>query len=88
MDIMMRKTAMSLAALTIATAGSVLSAPALPGGGSLAVTQSVGHADNIDKVTLRRARAFRYGIVIPPLNRAFGFHGPVLGHRKTGIHRH
>jgi hypothetical protein len=85
----MRKIAFGLAALTIATAGSTLTAPALPGGGSLGVTQSVGHPDNndIDKVTLRRTRAFHYGITVPPLRRAFGFH-PILGRRKTVTHHY
>jgi hypothetical protein len=79
---MMRKLAFGLAALTIATAGSTLTALALPGGGSPGVAQSVGHTgnNNLDKVTLRRTRAFRYGITVPPLRRAFGFH-PILGHR-------
>jgi hypothetical protein len=88
MDIMMRKIAFGLAALTIATAGSTLTALALPGG-SLGVAQSVGHADNnnIDKVTLRRTRAFHYGITVPPLRRAFGFH-PILGRRKTVTHHY
>jgi hypothetical protein len=49
----MRKIAIGLAALTIATAGSTLTASALPGGGSLGVAQSVGHGDNIDKVVWR-----------------------------------
>jgi hypothetical protein len=86
MDIIMRKIAIGLAALTIATAGLTLSAPALPGGGSLDVAQSVGHADNknIDKVVFRRGR-FRRGVVVHHFGPAYGFH-PVLGRRKTVIH--
>jgi hypothetical protein len=61
MDIIMimRKAAIGFAALTIAIAGSTLSAAALPGESSLGVAQSVGHADNnnIDKVFFRRRRA-------------------------------
>jgi hypothetical protein len=58
---MMRKMAIGLATVTIAIAGSTLMAPALPGGGSLGVAQSVGNGDNIDKVTFRRG-GFRGGV--------------------------
>jgi hypothetical protein len=85
---MMGKIAFGLTALTIATAGSTLTALALPGGTSLGVAQSLGHVDNnIDEVTLRRTRAFHYGINVPPLRRAFGFH-PILGRRRTVIHHY
>jgi hypothetical protein len=59
---MMRKIAIGLAAMTITIAGSTLTAPALPGGGSLGVAQSIGNGgDNIDKVTFRRG-GFRRGV--------------------------
>ena len=59
----MRKIAIGLTAMTIALAGSTLVAPALPGGSSLGVAQSVGSGDNlnIDKVTFRRG-GFRRGV--------------------------
>ena len=63
MSIMMRKIAIGLATVTIALAGSTLMAPALPGGGSLGVAQSVGNGDNIDKVTFRRG-GFRRGVAV------------------------
>jgi hypothetical protein len=69
----MRKIAIGLAALTIATAGSTLTAPALPGGGSLAVAQSVGHGDNISKVFWRH-RGFHRGFVARRgFGRVYGF---------------
>jgi hypothetical protein len=84
MDIIMRKVAIGLAALTIATAGSTLTALALPGGGSLGVAQSVGHADNnnIDKVFLRRWG--RRGVVVHhKFVPAYGFHRGVVVHKRV-----
>ncbi len=75
MGIIMRKIAIGLAALTIATAGSTLTASALPGGGSLDVVQSIGHGDNIDKV-FWRGRGFHRGFVV---HRRFGRFGRVYG---------
>jgi len=74
----MRKIAIGLATLTIATAASTLTAPAIPGGGSLVIKQSVGHADinnNVDQVTWRRARWGRWG--------RWGGRG-VIVHRRFG----
>jgi hypothetical protein len=87
MDIMMRMTAIGLAALTIATACSTLTAQALPGGGTLGVAQSVGHRDsnNIDQVVFRRGR--RGVVVHRKFVPAFGFHHPVLG-RGVVVHKH
>jgi hypothetical protein len=86
-DIMMRKIAIGLAALTIATAGSTLTAPALPGGGSLRVAQSAGHADN----NIERSSIGRWGrrgvIVQRKFVPAYGFRHPVLG-RGVVVHHH
>ena len=71
----MHKIAIGLAALTIAIAGSTLTAPALPGEGSLAVAQSIGHGDNdnIDKV-FWRGRGFHRGFVVHRrFGRVYGF---------------
>jgi hypothetical protein len=89
MDIIMRNIAIGLAALTIATAGSALTAPALPSVGSLGVAQSVGHVDNnnIDKVVFRRRRGRRLVIVQRKFVPAYGFRHPVLG-RGVVVHRH
>jgi hypothetical protein len=86
-DIMIRKIAIGLAALAMATAGSTLTAPALPGGGSHAVAQSVGHADNnIDKVVYRRWG--RRGVIVQrKFAPAYGFRHPVLG-RGVVVHHH
>ncbi len=46
---MMRKIAICLAAVTIATAGPMLTASALPSGGASSVAQSVGDVDGIAK---------------------------------------
>jgi hypothetical protein len=76
----MRKVAIGLAALTIATAGLTLTAAAFPGGGSLGVTQSVGHGDNIGKVFWRGRGfvvhpGFRRGFVVRRgFGRVYGFH--------------
>jgi hypothetical protein len=82
MDILMimRKVAIGLAALAIATAGSTLTAPALPGEGSLGVAQSVGHADNnnIDKVFFRRL-----GVVHHKFVPAYGFYRGVVIHKHV-----
>src|SRR5215475_7764527 len=94
MDIIMRKIAIGLAALTIATAGSTLTAPALPGAGSVGVAQSVGHGDNIDKVFWRRGvvvhpgfhPGFHRGFVVRrPFGRVYGFHPGF--HRGFVVHR-
>ena len=88
MDIMMRNIAIGLAALAIATAGSTLTAPALPGGGTLGVTQSVGHGDNsnIDKVVVRRWG--RRGVIVHRrFGPVYGFRHPVLG-RGVVVHRY
>jgi hypothetical protein len=89
MDIIMRKVAIGLAALTIATAGSTLTAPALPGGGSLGVAQSVGHADNsnVDKVFFRRWG--RRGVVVHhKFVPAYGFHRGIGFRRGVIVHKH
>ena len=90
----MRKIAIGLAALTIATAGSTLTAPALPGGGSLGVAQSVGHGDNVDKVIWRRGvvvrpgfhPGFHHGFVVRRgFGRVYGFHPGF--HRRFVVRR-
>jgi hypothetical protein len=79
----MRKIAIGLAALTIATASSALIASALPGGDSLGVEQSVGHGDGIDKVFWRgRHHGF---VVHRGFGRVYGFHPGF--HRRFGPHR-
>ncbi len=88
MGIMMRNVAIGLAALAVATAGSTLTAPALPGGDAPGIARSAGHGDNsnIEKVAVRRwgrRGAFasrRFGPI-------YGFHHPVLG-RKVLVHRY
>jgi hypothetical protein len=80
----MRKVAIGLAALTIATAGSTLTAAALPGGGSLGVAQSVGHGDNIDKVFWRGRGFVVHRGFHPGFRRGFVVHrgfGRVYGFR-------
>jgi hypothetical protein len=87
MDIIMimRKVAIGLAALTIATAGSTLTASALPGEASLGIAQSVGHADNnnIDKVFFRRRWARRGVVVHHKFVPAYGFHRGVVVHKHV-----
>lgn len=89
MDIMMHKIAIGLAAVTIATAGSTLTAPALPGGDSLGVAQSVGHGDNtnVDQVVFRRRWGRRGVVVHRKYVPAYGFHHPVL-RRGVVVHKH
>lgn len=88
----MRKIAIGVAALTMATAVSTLTAPAVPGAGSPGVAQSVGHGDGntVDKVAYRRRGA--YGFRHPVMGRrvyvpAYGFRHPVLG-RRVAVRRH
>jgi hypothetical protein len=87
MDIIMimRKVAIGLAALTIAVAGSTLTAAALPGEGSLGVAQSVGHADNnnIDKVFFRRRWGRRGVVVHHKFVPTYGFHRGVVVHKHV-----
>lgn len=52
MDIMMRRIAIGLTALTIATAALTVSAPAFPGGRSIGVAQSAGRGDSNDVDTV------------------------------------
>ncbi len=80
----MRKVTIGLAALMIATVGSTLTAPALPGEASLGVSQSVGYADNnnIDKVFFRRWG--RRGVVVHrKFVPAYGFHRGVVVHKHV-----
>jgi hypothetical protein len=80
----MRKIVIGLAALTIATAGSTLTASALPGAGSLGVAQSLGHADNnIDKVFFRRRWGRRGVVVHHRFVPAYGFHRGVVVHKHV-----
>ena len=61
MDIMMRRIGIGLMALTIATAGLTVSAPALPGGSSIGVAQSAGRGDSndVDRVHFQRGPGFQ-----------------------------
>lgn len=73
----MRKMAVGLAALTVATAGSTLTAPALPSGGPLSVAQHVRRGDNVDQVHWRESDR-----KVAP---AYGFQHPILGRQ---VHKH